>query len=148
MHKDALNLPAPHYWCCCGRLKLSTTRCYWCCSGRLKLSDGQVLLVLLWPSQAVDDQVLLVLLWPSQAVRRPGAAGVALAVSSCRRPGTAGTAVSVSYCLTARYCWYCSGHLKLSDGQVLLQRFFPLNRQLQLLQVGELPFSFSYEKKI
>ncbi len=53
MHKDALNLPAPHYWCC---------------SGRLKLSDGQVLLVLLWPSQAVDDQVLLVLLWPSQAV--------------------------------------------------------------------------------
>jgi hypothetical protein len=53
MHKDALNLPAP---------------CYWCCSGRLKLSD---------------DQVLLVLRWPSQAVRRPGVTGVALAVSSC-----------------------------------------------------------------
>ncbi len=96
----------------------------------------------------LDGPVLLILLWPSQAVRRPGVTGVALAVSSCRRPSTAGTAVSVSYCLTARYCWYCSGHLKLFDGQVLLQRCFPLNRQLQLLQVGELPFSFSYEKKI
>ena len=50
MHKDALNLPAP---------------CYGWCFGRLKLSDGQVLLVVLWPSQAVDDQVLLVLLHPS-----------------------------------------------------------------------------------
>jgi hypothetical protein len=111
MHKDALNLPAP---------------CYWRCSGRLKLSDNQVLLVLRWPSQAVrrpgvtgvalavsscpttrcywccagrlklsDDQVLLVLRWPSQAVRRPGC------------------------------YWCCAGRLKLSDDQVLLVLRWP-----------------------
>jgi hypothetical protein len=89
VHEDALNLPAPCYGCCAGRLKLSTTRYYWhCCVRpllldgpvllvlrcRLKLSttryywyccvrllllDGPVLLVLRWPSQAVDDQILL-----------------------------------------------------------------------------------------
>jgi hypothetical protein len=34
MHRDALNLPAP---------------CYWCCSGRLKLSDDQGLLQRCFP---------------------------------------------------------------------------------------------------
>jgi len=50
--------------------------------------------------------------------------------------------------LPAPCYWCCSGRLKLSDDQVLLQRCFPLNRQLQLLNAGELPFSSSYEKKI
>jgi hypothetical protein len=68
-------------------------------------------------------------------------------LSTCP-PRVAGVALAVSSCPTTRCCWCCSGRLKLSDDQVLLQRCFPLNRQLQLLSAGELPFSSSYEKKI
>ena len=75
----------------------------------------------------------------------PRVTGAALAVSSCRRPGVAGTAVSVSYCLTARYC---TGRFKLSTTRFYCNGASPLKQPTTPLQAGELPFSFSYEKKI
>ena len=80
---------------------------------------------MLWSSQAVEDHLLLILLvlpWPSQAV-------------------------DVQVPLVLLVLRWCCGRFKVFDDRVLLQRCFPFDNQLQLLSAGELPFSFSYEKK-
>jgi hypothetical protein len=78
----------------------------------------------------------------------PHVTGVALAVSSCRRPDTTGTSVSVSYCLTARYCWYCAGRLKLSTTRYYCNGTSPQTGNYSYFERGNFRSLFLARKNI